>query len=245
MRSGDLDAGPIISAIGESPQRPIGCPPDAPRPHSSSPRRLPQRLSVRSRELALLFVPVMLLARPPGCGNGRPAKGRFEGRPSREGAGLLDPRADEGREAARLHLRRRARLPAGEGQARWWRQPAARGAFSARRGRPGATSSREPAGCYFTLGGSNYICSGSVVQETNAEPVDRADGGPLRHRQRRQDSRDQLAVHPVVRHGADVHLRQHDLRLLGRRRGLLRQDVLHGRRVQQHRGRARLVRSRS
>ena len=52
------------------------------------------------------------------------------------------------------------------------------------------------------------------------QPRDRPDRRPLRDREHGGHVRLQLAVHPVVRHGPDVHLLGHDVRLLGRRRAL-------------------------
>ena len=64
----------------------------------------------------------------------------------------------------------------------------------------------------FHLSSGDYICSGSVVDDGDAtrQPRDRADRRPLRDREHGGHVRHQLAVHPRVRHGPDLHLRATD-----------------------------------
>ena len=84
-------------------------------------------------------------------------------------ARLLDAGADEGGQAARLHLRRGARLPPGR---------ASRAAVAAvaehghrrHRGRPArsGTITRATGRVLFSMGGGDWICSGSVVDGRDA-----------------------------------------------------------------------------
>ena len=88
--------------------------------------------------------------------------------------------------------------------------PAAAAATSpAPRGPAAATSSTATGRVLFTLGGGDYICSGSVVNDgtttrrrsivlTAGHCASENDGATVR---------DELDVHPVVRHRPDVHLR--------------------------------------
>ena len=69
----------------------------------------------------------------------------------------------------------------------------------------------------FTLGGSDYICSGSVVAESNTGRSIVLTAGHCASRERRHDQGDELDVHPVVRHVAELHMREHAVRVLGRR----------------------------
>ena len=184
VRSGDLDACRIISPIGELPQRPIGSSSGRPQaalivtssPATEVARAFPQaRAPVRPGHAA---------RRPPGCGNGRPANGDAKAAHHAKVLAYWTPERMKNAKPRRLHVRRRARLPAGRRASPVAAAPAAaRRASRARRGRPGATSSREPAGCVHPRRVELHLLRLRGQGGDADDHVDRADGGPLRHRE--------------------------------------------------------------
>ena len=133
----------------------------------------------------------------------------------REGPRLLDARADARRHSRATSRSTRPRLPA-EGQARCGgggRRRVTRRLVDRRAGRHASRARRAGP---VQPGRRRLHLLRVPWRRTADRLLARPDRRPLRRRRGHRRIRDQLDVHPGVRHGPHVHLREHDVRLLDR-----------------------------